>query len=207
MEDGRGVWTYRMSCESCLAIVRVERPEMDASGRALQPPPVVDVTGAVVARALDRLREAERVGELRAEVARLSDGLEDRVLLRIPEVLAVARGAWGAWAVFTRPAAFSIASVPASGDAPGEVEVREVSADLLAGVDVDRIARPAGVRVDDRIVLVPGSRFAVLGTDTGTGRMRLVPGSVHVDGVRLEILWAGSFLVHADLLAPEGETP
>lgn len=205
MEDGRGLWTYRMSCESCLAIVRVERPEMDASGRALQPPPIVDVTGAVVARALDRLREAERAGELRAEVARLSGGAEERVLLRIPEVLAVARAAWGGWAVFTRPAAFSIASVPASGDAPGAVEGVEVSPDLLAGFDVDRIPRPAGVRVDERIVLVPGSRFEVSGTDTG--RMRLVPGSVHVDGALLEILWAGSFLVHADLLAPGSEPP
>jgi hypothetical protein len=95
--DGRSVWIYKLACEGCLSVLSVERDEIDAAGRAETRAPVLEIAGAVTARALDRLRSAAAgsLTELRTEVERLRTDPASRVLLRIPEVFPTARPAYG----------------------------------------------------------------------------------------------------------------
>jgi hypothetical protein len=96
---GPDLWVYRLSCAQCLTISSVEIPEVSALVRSEPGPPAVDVAGAVVARVLERLRAASGPGEL-AEIHRAArEEREHRVLLRVPEVAALLRPAYGerAW--------------------------------------------------------------------------------------------------------------
>lgn len=93
---GPDLWVYRLACGRCLSVIRVEVPEIGASARSEASGARVDVAGPVVARLLERLAAAVETGELAREVAAAAGHPEHRVLLRIPEVLARARSAYGA---------------------------------------------------------------------------------------------------------------
>lgn len=98
-EPGPDLWIYRLSCPQCLTIASVEIPEVSALTRSEPSSPQVDVAGGVVARVLERLRDASGPAEL-AEIHRATrEEAELRVLLRIPEVASLVKPAFvdGAW--------------------------------------------------------------------------------------------------------------
>lgn len=84
-------WVYRLACPQCLAIVRVEVPEVNALLRSEPSRATVDVAGAVVARLLERVRGADGPSAIAAVLADAASHAEHRVLLRIPEVFAASR--------------------------------------------------------------------------------------------------------------------
>lgn len=89
------LWVYRLSCAQCLSITRLEIAEIGGNARSAGSRAVVDIAGSVVARVMERLERAEGRTELAVEVARTAGDAELRVVLRIPEVLARARAAYG----------------------------------------------------------------------------------------------------------------
>lgn len=89
-------WDYRYACTSCLSIVVQRIPEIsETRPRVAGSVPVVDISAGVVARVLARLRESAEGGRLADTVAALVEDAERRVLLRVPEIFAVARPGWG----------------------------------------------------------------------------------------------------------------
>lgn len=89
------LWVYRLACAQCLSIARVEVPEVSANARSEASRAVPDIAGPVVARVMERLARAEGRAELAAAVAETAADEELKVVLRIPEVLARARAAYG----------------------------------------------------------------------------------------------------------------
>ena len=110
----------RVSCSQCLSIVRLAPARVAASrgtalaalaeerqaasrGTALAAlaeerqawRPLVDVTGAVAMRRLEGLRRARDAGTLDCEIDAMRASREHRLLLRIPELAAEARHAFG----------------------------------------------------------------------------------------------------------------
>ena len=89
-------WNYRYACGSCLSVVLQRIPEISESRpRVIASAPAVDIAGAVVARVLASLRDAAEEGRLPDVVTALVLDEARRLLVRIPEVFAVARPGWG----------------------------------------------------------------------------------------------------------------
>lgn len=225
-DAGRGHWCYRLACPGCLTIARLERPEMDAAGRAPSTAPQVEVPGAHVARALERLREAGAIGSLGPATTALRES-DDAWLLRVPEVLAAVREAFGARVKLVRPAYF-FSSHPLTGkavDPEGRIELREISPRALEGApdaahelvlrllaEVDElaasgaIAGPGALVTDDgAALLLAGCAFSIRGT-TETALL-LDARDLPVYGRRIRLSGVEAFVAPADLLAPEHDAP
>ena len=89
------LWVYRLACAQCLSIARVEVAEISANARSEASRAVVDVAGPVVARVMERLGTSAGRAELAAVVGEIAADAERKIVLRVPEVLARARSAYG----------------------------------------------------------------------------------------------------------------
>lgn len=171
-DDGPNVWEYRLACPSCLAVVRVDRLEGQEGRRAPPPSTHVDVAGAVVSRLLARIdaaRDDERLGETVASIVRDE---EERILLRIPEVFARARRAWGERVTLGRDLVCVSPLVSETGnDVPrlvGRVDLRQARARsprVAFGSEPVLVSFMEGAAM---FTLASGMKLTVSGTEGGT---------------------------------------
>ena len=204
--EARGVWVYRVSCAHCLAIVRVERPEIDGAGRAPRPAAPIDTAGSVVARVLERLRAAEAAAELAAEVARLRAS-EERRLLRVPEVFAIARAVYVGRIRLVRT--LMLVREPKSGFVVihGDIALSDAGDDpRAAAIRATRPAAQIAIGFSDGVILISGgAEFDVLGTLEAS--VRLHPGALRIEGLAMSFGGVDEFHAPPDALAPSGESP
>ena len=195
-----------MSCAHCLAIVRIERPEIDGAGRAPRPAAAIDTEGSVVARAIERLHAAEAAAELAVEVARLR-GSEARRLLRVPEVFAIARAAYVGRMRLVRTLMLVHEPTPGSVLLHGEVALSDAGDDPRAAtIGESRPTAHTAIGFSDGVILIAaGTEFDVLGTRDAS--VRLHPGALRIDGLPLSFDRVDEFHAPPDALAPSGESP
>lgn len=100
--------TVLSRCPACLAISANHSAEHAEGGRPAHYQPALWLSGAEVARAIETLRGFESRGELREGFLQLQHSRKPSAMLRVPEVFAVARGAFGASALHMMTGAFRV---------------------------------------------------------------------------------------------------
>lgn len=178
-------WDYRYSCPSCLSVAVQSIPEIsEARPRVAGSSPVVDIAAAVVTRVIASLRESAEQGRLAETVASLVEDERRRVLLRVPEVFAVARPGWGEVVRLAGPVWYP------SSDASMFEEGRAAST-ILARYDPDRVT-------SIRIVLHKEDRFRVLRAEDARFVLARIPPSASD-----RILDPRELVATPDLLLPD----
>lgn len=156
------LWVYRLACPQCLTVALVEVPEISALSRSEASSPVVDVAGGVVARLRERLTAASGREAISAVLADARAHPEHRVLLRIPEMLALARPAFAEGAILAEDLVLDWPALRDSTRPSGRLvlhrSARAVPQDSPVGI--------VGEALELR--LYAGSKVRILGVEGGT---------------------------------------
>lgn len=212
-----------LTCGACLAIVAIFE-ERVGEEELWKPAAKIHVGGGVMARALERLRDADAQGALRDAYDEIRSDPDRRVALRVPEVFRVARRALATRAAVGRPFGFRVTrETRTSTSSSGGVSVEGFWAPAEREMDVDEAHPDAVVRFMTRpatedepdarqfpamlqawegwVMLVAGAPLKILGEE-GT-RLRVQPvRSRWVRDGNLDVLRVPLDLLMADPEAP-----
>jgi hypothetical protein len=201
-EKGDAHWLYRYACRGCVSVIGFEiaetRGPRPASGHTR-----VDIAAAQVTRALEQLSRAADIGELAAQVDAIRADPERRILLRVPELFAVARPAWGSRVRAAEPLLGTMLGPRLLG-AGAKVSLRP-----LDPGERNRRQKPGPIRVatleDDgpmHLFIDLEDRFPVVGLDGS--RLLLGAGPV---AARYEMPWIEVLVAWADLVVRADAIP
>lgn len=188
LED-QDAWIYRYACGGCLSVVSQRIPEISQERpRVEAQPPKIDVGAGVVARLLETLRAAAADESLHRVVASVLSDPERRLLLRIPEVFAVARPGWGDRVMLADRACYRHEQSETLTIVPERVTLRRYS--------------PSATRSDPVAVLARGEVFLIRGIDANRFLLAWQP-DPFVAGVAAAL----EYVADPDLVAPDPNAP